>query len=47
MNTVDYFLAAAKELHDSLLESVKELSSEHLHSQPLGQGNHIAFGKWG
>lgn len=46
MNTVDYFLAAAKELHDSLLESVKGLSNEQLHFQPLGRGNHIAFILW-
>jgi hypothetical protein len=46
MNTVDYFLAAAKELHDSLLESVKGLSNEQLHFQLLGRGNHIALGEW-
>ena len=45
MNTVDYFLGAAKELHDSLLESVKGLSKEYLHFLPLGRGNHIAFGE--
>ena len=46
MNTVDYFVAAAKGLHDSLLESVKGLSNEQLHFQPLGRGNHIAFTLW-
>jgi hypothetical protein len=30
MNTVDYFRAAAKELHDSLLEAVKDLSKEEI-----------------
>lgn len=46
MNTVEYFLAAAKELHNSLFESVKGLSNEQLHFQPLGKGNHIAFIIW-
>jgi uncharacterized damage-inducible protein DinB len=46
MKTVDYFRAAAKELHDSLLEAVKELSNEQLHFRPLGRGNHIAFTLW-
>jgi len=46
MNTVDYFLAAAKELHKSLLNSVEGLSNEQLHFRPLGRGNHIAFTLW-
>ncbi len=46
MNTVDYFLAAAKELHESLLEAVKGLSNDQLHFRPLGKGNHIAFTLW-
>ncbi len=46
MNTVDYFLAALKELHDSLLQSAKELSNEQFYFRPLGRGNHIAFTLW-
>jgi hypothetical protein len=41
MNTVDYFLAAAKDLHDRLFEAVKGLSNEQLHFRPLGKGNQI------
>lgn len=46
MDTVHYFLAAAKEMHESLLESVKGLSNEQVHFQPPGRGNHIALGEW-
>jgi len=46
MNTVEYFLAAAKELHDRLFEAVKGLSNEQLHFRPLGKGNQIAFIIW-
>ena len=46
MNTVEYFLTAAKELHKNLLESVEGLNNDHLHFRPLGRGNHIAFTLW-
>lgn len=46
MNTVEYFLAAAKDLHNSFFESVKDLNNEQLHLRPLGKGNHIAFIIW-
>lgn len=46
MGSIDYFRSAAKDLHQNLLDAVKELTDEQLHFQPLGKGNHIAFTIW-
>jgi hypothetical protein len=46
MNTVEYFLAATKELHLRILDAVKDLTQEQLHFRPLNKGNPIAFIFW-
>jgi uncharacterized damage-inducible protein DinB len=46
MNALQYFQSAIKELHNRLSDSIKDLSQEQLHFQPLGKGNHIAFTIW-
>jgi len=46
MASIDYFRSAAKGLHQSLLDAVKDLTDEQLHFQPLDKGNHIAFTIW-
>ena len=46
MNTVEYFLAATKELHERIFESVKDLTQEQLHFRPLNKGNPISFIFW-
>jgi len=46
MRTVQYFLAAMKDLHKNLLDAVQGLTYEQLHFRPLGKGNHIAFIIW-
>ena len=46
MNALQYFQSAIKELHNRLSDSIKDLSQEQLHFQPIGKGNHIAFTIW-
>ncbi len=46
MTTVEYFVTATRDLHDSLFDAVKDLSTAQLHFQPMEKGNHIAFLLW-
>ncbi len=41
-----YFRAALEKFHGSLLDAVRDLSSDQLHFRPLAKGNSIAFMLW-
>lgn len=46
MGSIDYFRSAVKDLHQNLLDAMKDLTDEQLHFRPLDKGNHIAFLIW-
>jgi hypothetical protein len=41
MGPVEYFRSALKNLHNSLADCLKGLTSEQLHFRPLGKGTHL------
>ena len=46
MGCIEYFRAAMKNAHKSLIEAIADLTDEQLHFTPLDKGNHIAFIIW-
>lgn len=46
MSTVDYFKKAIKDMHNTYVDAVKDLTDEQLHFRPLDKGHHIAFALW-
>lgn len=46
MSTVDYFKKAIKDMHNTYVDAVKDLTDEQLHFRPMGKGHHIAFALW-
>ena len=46
MGTLEYFQSAMKNLHQGLIDAVKDLTDEQLHFRPMDKGNHIAFIIW-
>ncbi len=46
MSSIDYYRSAMVDLHQNLLDAMKDLTDEQLHFRPLDRGNHIAFTIW-
>jgi hypothetical protein len=46
MGALEFFRPSFKTLHGNLMDAVKDLTDEQLHSRPLGKGNPIAFTFW-
>jgi len=46
MGTLEYFQSAMKNLHQGIIEAVKDLTDEQLHFRPMDKGNPIAFILW-
>jgi hypothetical protein len=46
MGALEFFQSEVKNLHQGLMEAVKDLTEEQLHFRPLDKGNHIAFNIW-
>ena len=46
MGALAYFQSAMKNLHQEMIDAVKDLTEEQLHFRPMDKGNHIAFIIW-